>query len=98
MAIAASAADVVFVTSDNPRTEDPDAIIAEVVAGFEASIEIYLDADRRTAIHRALEFANTQDIVLIAGKGHETYQEIGGQRYPFSDVGTVAAWRKGGAS
>ncbi len=78
-------ADYAIVTSDNPRTEDPDEIIADVVAGFRGSAFEVL-ADRREAIYRALSLADEKDIVLIAGKGHETYQEVNGRRSPFDDV------------
>src|SRR6266540_2681932 len=72
--IASELADVAIVTSDNPRSEDPDAIIAEVVAGAEASLEV--EPDRATAIGRALALAQEGDVVVIAGKGHEQGQEF----------------------
>lgn len=75
--IAAQYADVVIVTSDNPRTEDPDAIIDDIVPGIEELTKKYKRiADRREAIFHALDIAKTGDIVVLAGKGHETYQEI----------------------
>ena len=76
--IAADLADVAIVTSDNPRSEDPGAIIEEVVAGAPGRLEI--EPDRRAAIERALEAAGEGDVVVIAGKGHEQGQEIGGAR------------------
>jgi UDP-N-acetylmuramoyl-L-alanyl-D-glutamate--2,6-diaminopimelate ligase len=84
-----------IVTSDNPRSEDPRAILEAIVAGAHASYE--LEADRAAAIHRAVREAGAQDIVLIAGKGHETYQEIAGRRYPFSDAEVASAALRAGA-
>jgi UDP-N-acetylmuramoyl-L-alanyl-D-glutamate--2,6-diaminopimelate ligase len=81
--IAADLADVAIVTSDNPRSEDPDAIIAEVVAGAPGRLDV--EPDRRAAIRRALEAAVAGDVVVIAGKGHEQGQEIDGQALPFDD-------------
>jgi UDP-N-acetylmuramoyl-L-alanyl-D-glutamate--2,6-diaminopimelate ligase len=78
-------ADVALVTSDNPRSEDPAAIAAEVVDGLDLDVEL----DRRRAIERALEQAREGDVVLIAGKGHEQGQEIAGRKLPFDD-GEVA--------
>jgi UDP-N-acetylmuramoyl-L-alanyl-D-glutamate--2,6-diaminopimelate ligase len=74
-------ADVALVTSDNPRSEDPSAIAAEIVAGLEVEVEL----DRRVAIERALELARDGDVVVIAGKGHEQGQEIAGRKLPFDD-------------
>lgn len=82
--IATRLADHVIVTSDNPRSEDPYAIIEDIVAGANTNYEI--EVDRSSAIFKALLAAAEQDVVLIAGKGHESYQEIGMQRLPFSDV------------
>jgi UDP-N-acetylmuramoyl-L-alanyl-D-glutamate--2,6-diaminopimelate ligase len=73
-----------IITSDNPRSEDPRAIVEEIAAGAHSNYEI--EIDRSTAIFKALQSASTDDVVLIAGKGHETYQEIGGQRLPFDDT------------
>jgi UDP-N-acetylmuramoyl-L-alanyl-D-glutamate--2,6-diaminopimelate ligase len=81
--IAADLADVAIVTSDNPRSEDAGAIIEEVVAGAPGRLEI--EPDRRAAIERALEAAGEGDVVVIAGKGHEQGQEIGGRVLPFDD-------------
>jgi len=81
--IASELADVAIVTSDNPRSEDPDAIIAEVVAGAEASLEV--EPDRAAAIGRALALAQEGDVVVIAGKGHEQGQEFAGRVVPFDD-------------
>ena len=77
-------ADVVVLTSDNPRREDPLAILADIEAGMSGEYEV--QADRALAIRQAIRQAGVDDIVLIAGKGHEDYQEINGIRLPFSDV------------
>ena len=79
--VVAELADVSLVTSDNPRSEDPAAIAAEVVDGLDLEVEL----DRRRAIERALEAARPGDVVVIAGKGHEQGQEIGGRKLPFDD-------------
>jgi UDP-N-acetylmuramoyl-L-alanyl-D-glutamate--2,6-diaminopimelate ligase len=83
--IAARLADVLVVTDDNPRSEDPAAIRAEVLAGAVGPGETIEVGDRRQAIRRALDLAGPGDIVLIAGKGHETGQEVAGQVHPFDD-------------
>jgi UDP-N-acetylmuramyl-tripeptide synthetase len=87
--IADELADVVVVTTDNPREESPEAILAHVVSGMTNRAEQYVIADRAQAIHWALSQAQADDLVLVAGKGHETYQEIQGVRYPFSDIEQV---------
>jgi UDP-N-acetylmuramoyl-L-alanyl-D-glutamate--2,6-diaminopimelate ligase len=81
--VAAELADVVIVTSDNPRSEDPLAIIQDVLQGTGLDVEI--DPDRRTAIVRAIALAEVGDVVVIAGKGHEQGQEIAGVVHPFDD-------------
>lgn len=83
MGAAVSEADLVIVTSDNPRSEPPDVIMADVSVGV--TVEHQLIEDRRRAIQRAVDLATTSDTVLIMGKGHESYQEIQGVRYPFDD-------------
>ncbi|PTM59225.1 UDP-N-acetylmuramoyl-L-alanyl-D-glutamate--2,6-diaminopimelate ligase [Desmospora activa] len=85
--IAARLSDRVVITSDNPRTEDPDRIIADMLVGVKAFPQERVDVvrDRKEAIDRAVEAAQPGDVVLIAGKGHETYQEIDGVRYDFDD-------------
>ncbi len=86
----------VVVTSDNPRSEDPEAIIAAVVDGATAPVE--QQVDRAAAIAMAIAEAAPDDVVVIAGKGHEPYQEIQGRRYPFSDLeearAGLAAWNR----
>jgi UDP-N-acetylmuramoyl-L-alanyl-D-glutamate--2,6-diaminopimelate ligase len=91
-AIAAQGADVAIVTSDNPRTESPSAIISQILSGFPASRRARVEeiVDRRVAILRAIHAAANDDTVLIAGKGHEDYQEIGGERIHFSDIEVAA--------
>jgi UDP-N-acetylmuramoyl-L-alanyl-D-glutamate--2,6-diaminopimelate ligase len=91
-ATAAKHADVVWLTSDNPRSEDPLRIIHDMQCGVqESDVRIELNADRREAICDAIKQAEVQDVVLIAGKGHERYQEIKGQKYPFDDVAIAKA-------
>lgn len=83
-AIAERCADEVVVTSDNPRGEDPQTIIAQIVAGMRRKPRV--EPDRERAIHAAIASADPRDVILLAGKGHEPYQEIAGQRLPFSDL------------
>jgi UDP-N-acetylmuramoyl-L-alanyl-D-glutamate--2,6-diaminopimelate ligase len=88
--VAASLSDVAYLTSDNPRDEDPLAIIEEVrsgpLEGVDDRASLIVEVDRHLAIRRALDAAGAGDVVIIAGKGHETYQEIGAERLPFDDV------------
>ncbi|WP_102283797.1 bifunctional UDP-N-acetylmuramoyl-L-alanyl-D-glutamate--2,6-diaminopimelate ligase MurE/UDP-N-acetylmuramoyl-tripeptide--D-alanyl-D-alanine ligase MurF [Ottowia massiliensis] len=84
-AAAARLADEVLVTSDNPRDEDPQAIMADVLRGLPPGSQPRAEPDRARAIALALQAAQPADVVLIAGKGHEDYQEIKGERRPFSD-------------
>jgi UDP-N-acetylmuramoyl-L-alanyl-D-glutamate--2,6-diaminopimelate ligase len=90
-AIAERLADAVIVTDDNPRGEDGDAIVADIVAGFATPAAAIVERDRRAAIARAIGEAGPDDIVLIAGKGHETYQEVGGVRHAFDDAQVARA-------
>jgi UDP-N-acetylmuramoyl-L-alanyl-D-glutamate--2,6-diaminopimelate ligase len=85
-AIAEIHADLVIVTDDNPRAEDGDQIVADILAGFTKPGDVIVQRDRAAAIARALGEAGPNDIVLIAGKGHEPYQEINGVQYPFDDT------------
>jgi UDP-N-acetylmuramoyl-L-alanyl-D-glutamate--2,6-diaminopimelate ligase len=86
-AAAARLADAVIVTTDNPRSEDPAAIAAEIVAGTGGREGVEVVPDRREAIGRALADARPGDTVIVAGKGHERYQELaGGVQVPFDDV------------
>jgi UDP-N-acetylmuramoyl-L-alanyl-D-glutamate--2,6-diaminopimelate ligase len=86
--IAERLADLAIVTSDNPRTEDPDAIIDAIEAGMGTGHERI--TDRRDAIARAIELARAGDVILLAGKGHETYQVIGTTKHPFDERVVVA--------
>ncbi len=84
--IAARLSDIVIATSDNPRTEEPEAILADVEVGLKSAGKPYLKiADRRAAIHHAIAEARAGDLVLIAGKGHEDYQIIGTEKIHFDD-------------
>lgn len=84
-AVAERQADRVIVTSDNPRSENPDAIISQVLLGLSRPEAAQVQPDRAAAIADAIAQAAPQDVVLIAGKGHEAWQEIAGRRIPFSD-------------
>jgi UDP-N-acetylmuramoyl-L-alanyl-D-glutamate--2,6-diaminopimelate ligase len=77
------------VTSDNPRTEDPEAIIDDIEKGMHANTHERIE-DRRAAIERALEVATPRDVIVLAGKGHETYQVRGTTRLPFDEKAIVA--------
>jgi UDP-N-acetylmuramoyl-L-alanyl-D-glutamate--2,6-diaminopimelate ligase len=90
-AAAAAFADHVVVTSDNPRREAPDAIIAAILAGIPAGAPVQVQADRAAAIAAAITAAGPGDVILIAGKGHETCQEVDGQRVPFADAAVARA-------
>lgn len=94
---AAEYSDVLVVTSDNPRTEDPRAIIDEILTGLPArwNGEKHVEVDRRHGISRALQSAHEGDVILIAGKGHERYQIIGETKLPFSDRDEVLQGLKG---
>lgn len=102
-AIAARLADQLVITSDNPRNEQPDAIIADILAGLPEDRRgvdtLVVESDRRSAIVNAVLTARPADTVLIAGKGHEDYQQVGESRLPFSDQAEVrlALQRRGGA-
>jgi len=90
-AIAARHADRVVVTSDNPRREAPDAIISQILLGMVGAPGVTVESDRAQAIAQTVAQAQAQDVVLVAGKGHETYQEIAGQKFAFSDMAHVRA-------
>ena len=90
-AIAARLADRTIVTDDNPRGEDGDAIVAAIRAGMPAGARVSVQRDRATAIATAIATARPGDAVLIAGKGHEPYQEIAGTRRPFDDLAAARA-------
>ncbi len=90
--VAETCADRVMVTSDNPRFEQPEQIVSQIMEGFKYPENILTEVDREQAIRQVLTLAAPQDIVLIAGKGHETYQEIQGTQYFFKDENVVLAW------
>lgn len=90
-AIAERLADVVIVTDDNPRGEDGEAIVAEIMAGFAAPQRVVVQRDRAVAIASAVAMATADDVVLIAGKGHEPYQEVAGVKHPFDDTAVARA-------
>jgi UDP-N-acetylmuramoyl-L-alanyl-D-glutamate--2,6-diaminopimelate ligase len=83
--IASRDADVAILTSDNPRTEDPEKILDEMMAGVEAKAQVLRITDRRQAIRTAAMLAKAGDIILVAGKGHEDYQIIGAEKLHFDD-------------
>ncbi|MBN2333555.1 MAG: UDP-N-acetylmuramoyl-L-alanyl-D-glutamate--2,6-diaminopimelate ligase [Deltaproteobacteria bacterium] len=85
-AIAQRYSDLVVVTSDNPRHEDPEVIIADILSGMEQSPAVIVEVDRRRAISRIIAASCPGDLVLLAGKGHETYQQVGARQLPFDDV------------
>lgn len=87
--IGVTGSDLALITSDNPRTEDPDQIVRDTVSGLDPGNWEAI-VDRRLAIGRALEIATDGDVVLLAGKGHETYQEIQGARHPFDEAEIVS--------
>ena len=89
-AIAERMANQVIVTDDNPRNEDGDRIVADILAGFEHADAVIVQRDRAQAIASAIGQARAGDIVLIAGKGHEPYQDVGGVKHPFDDTEVAA--------
>ena len=90
--IALKFSDVTIVTSDNPRYENIDVIIEQIICGNED--QFIIEPDRRSAISRAIELANKDDIVCIAGKGHEKYQDVAGERLPFDDYSIAEEYLK----
>ncbi len=84
---AAMASDLVILTSDNPRTEDPETIIRDMEAGIDSEIrnKVMSITNRREAIKTAVNLASSGDIILVAGKGHENYQEVHGVKHHFDD-------------
>jgi len=83
--VAASFAKKIYVTSDNPRFEDPDDIIADILAGIEDQTNVHVDVNRRNAIAQALSDRSGDEVVLILGKGDETTQTIYDKQFPFDD-------------
>lgn len=96
MALAAvQFADCIVVTSDNPRSEDPQSIIDDVVVAIPSSSKLHVEVDRGRAIDYALRHAGANDCVLVAGKGHEDYQILADRTVPFSDRDAVLSWQEG---
>jgi UDP-N-acetylmuramoyl-L-alanyl-D-glutamate--2,6-diaminopimelate ligase len=91
--VAEELADVVVVTSDNPRTEKPDAIIEQIVAGLseQGRAKAMIEPNRREAIRLAVSLAQDGDVIVLAGKGHEDYQIVGKEKFHFDDVEEAAA-------
>jgi UDP-N-acetylmuramoyl-L-alanyl-D-glutamate--2,6-diaminopimelate ligase len=87
--VAARLADRLIVTDDNPRTEDPAKIVADIQRGIAANHDVLTEHDRAVAIRKALRSARDGDVVLIAGKGHEDYQIVGSEKRAFSDQAIV---------
>lgn len=96
--VAETLADHVVLTNDNPRGEEPLGVIYDIFLGVRRKAHVYIESDRTKAIEIAVLQADEDDVVLVAGKGHETYQEIGGQRLPFSDRDVVRRMLDGCAS
>ena len=92
--VAEELADLVIITNDNPRTEDPEKIVSDIMQGFESEDKVIVDFERENAIATALNMADKSDIVLIAGKGHEDYQLLGTEKIHFDDreVGQKGFW------
>jgi UDP-N-acetylmuramoyl-L-alanyl-D-glutamate--2,6-diaminopimelate ligase len=88
-AVAARHADVLVVTSDNPRSEKPEAIISQILLGLTGYPPVSVEPNRALAIGQTVALASANDVLLVAGKGHEDYQEVAGQRLPFSDMDQV---------
>jgi len=94
--IASEYADFIVITSDNPRSEEPGQIVEEIAQGLASANKAVKIIDRKEAIHHALKLADKEDIILIAGKGHEAYQQIGKERFVFSDQEVVRQFIKAG--
>lgn len=86
--------DKIIITSDNPRSENPQKIIEDIIAGLNAGDSYQYEVDRKRAIEKALSSSVAGDVILVAGRGHEAYQEIAGERHPFSDASVVKTFWK----
>ena len=84
-AVAEKLAQQVVVTSDNPRTEKPESIVSQILLGLSHQNSVHVQVDRAQAIAQAVAQAQAQDVILVAGKGHEPYQDVAGIKHPFSD-------------
>ena len=84
-AVSENVATNIYLTSDNPRSEDELSIINDVLAGIRNPSDVYIEPDRRKAIFQAIKISEPNDVVIIAGKGNEESQEINGQFHPFKD-------------
>ena len=91
-AIAAELADFSWVTSDNPRSEAPEAILADILTGIRLPTKVQTEVDRQSAIEKALAAAQSGDVVIIAGKGHETYQIFQDRTVHFDDREVARHW------
>lgn len=96
--VAESASDVVVLTNDNPRSEDPRLIIEDILVGIREPSAISIEMDREAAIKETFAKMKPDDLLLIAGKGHEDYQETNGQRLPYSDIAVVKVLMEAGGS
>ena len=84
--IAGTLANYTIITSDNPRTENPETIIQDIKLGIDKTKGKYeIEVDRKEAIKKAIKMAQKRDMIILAGKGHEPYQEINNQKYPFDE-------------
>ena len=90
--VASRLADCCILTSDNPDFEDPEEIIADILSGFVSDCPRHVIPDRAEAIRFALREARPGDLLLLAGKGHETYQLINGEKIPFSEKEIISDW------
>ena len=87
--IAERYADKIVLTDDNPRSETPVAIVQDILSGIKEQQKVHVEHDRKLAITYVITHANNSDMVLLAGKGHEQYQDIAGVKHPFSDAVVV---------
>jgi UDP-N-acetylmuramoyl-L-alanyl-D-glutamate--2,6-diaminopimelate ligase len=92
--VAEQNADFVVITDDNPRSEASADILADILAGFDEPERVVTISDRRQAILTTLDDCSADDVVLVAGKGHEAYQEVAGVRHHFSDQDVVLSWQE----
>jgi UDP-N-acetylmuramoyl-L-alanyl-D-glutamate--2,6-diaminopimelate ligase len=97
-AVAEKNADRVVVTSDNPRSEKPEAIVSQILLGLSHRDAVHVQADRARAIAETIAEAAPADVILVAGKGHEDYQEVAGVKHPFSDQAHAQAALKARAA